>query len=85
MINGHEGIAEIFLDGLKSIFERYPNFSKAIYGAVFLLNFLYFWLFDEMAWWSAALFSLFLTLIFATLIILVLHFSVKLVCYKRSN
>lgn len=83
MINGHEGIAEIFLDGLKSVFERYPNFSKGIYGTVFLLNFLYFWLLDEMVWWSAGIFSLFLTLIIATLFILMLHFGVKLIYRKR--
>lgn len=79
-----EPLADLFNDLLKTIFERYPNLSKALYGSVFLLNFLYFWLFDEMAWWSAAIFSVFLTLIFATLLILLLHFGVKL-WYKRSE
>ncbi|QIM62488.1 hypothetical protein A1D29_03780 [Pasteurellaceae bacterium Orientalotternb1] len=73
-----EGIAETLNDLLTTIYRRYPNLSKGIYDVVFLITWLYLWLFDEMAWWSAAIFSLFLTLIFATLLILLLHFGVKL-------
>lgn len=77
-------ILEVFADGVKNIWQRFPNLSKALYGSVFLISFLYFWLFDEMAWWSAAIFAIFLALIFATLLILLLYLGVRL-CYKRVN
>ncbi|MDO4697342.1 MAG: hypothetical protein Q4A60_01485 [Pasteurellaceae bacterium] len=80
-----ELIGELFKWLMEAIWERYPTTSKVIYGGTFGLFFLYFWLFDdEMAWWSAGIFAVFLSLIVGTLLVILLHLGVKW-CYKGSD
>lgn len=80
-----ELIGELFKWLLEAIWERYPTTCKVIYGCTFGLCFLYFWLFnDEMAWWSAGIFAVFLSLIIGTVLVILLHFGVKWF-YKGSD
>ena len=76
-------ILEIFGWVSQTIFERYPNLSKKVYGSFYIASLIYCWLFDDMNWLGLLLFPVFIALIFGTLFIILFYLAVKMYYRKR--